>query len=93
MGSMTGAPKQRVLELIDQYEGRARGIYSGSLGYFHEGDFDLNVVIRSLMYDAGSGYLSYQVGSGITFYSDPAAEWEECLLKAKGMERALAHTD
>ncbi|GAA4336140.1 anthranilate synthase component I family protein [Flaviaesturariibacter amylovorans] len=91
MGSMTGAPKRRVLELIDRHEGRARGIFSGSIGYFHEGDFDLNVVIRSLMYNEASSYLSYQVGSGITVYSDPAAEWEECLLKAKGMERALGN--
>lgn len=90
MGSMTGAPKYRVMELIDQYELSARGIFSGSLGYMTpDGDFDLNVVIRSIMYNEQSCYLSYQVGSGITFYSEPEKEWEECLLKAEGMRKAL----
>ncbi|RYZ21300.1 MAG: anthranilate synthase component I family protein [Chitinophagaceae bacterium] len=91
MGSMTGAPKKRVLELIRQYEPTGRGLFSGSLGYFHEGDFDLNVVIRSLLYNAASGMLSYQVGSGITAYCDPEAEWEECRLKAVALERALGN--
>jgi para-aminobenzoate synthetase component 1 len=89
MGSMTGAPKKRVLELIRQYEPTARGLFSGSVGYFHEGDFDLNVVIRSLLFNARSGFLSYQAGSGITSYCDPEAEWEECRLKAAALERVL----
>ncbi|GAB4094191.1 anthranilate synthase component I family protein [Flaviaesturariibacter terrae] len=89
MGSMTGAPKQRVLELIRQYELSARGLFSGSLGYFHNGDFDFNVVIRSLLYNAAAPYLSYQVGSGITAYCDPEAEWEECLLKAAALKKVL----
>lgn len=90
MGSMTGAPKKRVLELIDQYEKSSRGIFSGAVGYMDpRGDFDFNVVIRSLMYNAGTGYLSFQAGSGITFYSDPGKEWEECLLKAEAIRRAL----
>jgi para-aminobenzoate synthetase component 1 len=89
MGSMTGAPKYKVIELIDQYETTARGIFSGSLGYFHKGDFDLNVVIRSLMYNAGEKYLSLKTGSGITIYSDPEKEWEECLLKASGIKKVL----
>ncbi|TCJ14629.1 anthranilate synthase component I family protein [Flaviaesturariibacter flavus] len=89
MGSMTGAPKQRVLELIRRYEPTARGLFSGSLGYFHEGDFDFNVVIRSLLYNADTGALSYQVGSGITAYCEAAAEWEECRLKALALERAM----
>lgn len=90
MGSMTGAPKHRVMELIDRYEASARGIFSGSVGYFNpEGDFDFNVVIRSIMYNAASRYLSYQVGSGITFYSDPQKEWEECLLKAEAIKKVL----
>ena len=67
MGSMTGAPKHRVMRLIDEYEPSARGIFSGSVGYFNpQGDFDFNVVIRSIMYNASSQYLSYQVGSAIT---------------------------
>lgn len=90
MGSMTGAPKHRVIELIDQYENSIRGIFSGSVGYIDpQGNFDLNVVIRSIMYNEASGYLSYQVGSGITYYSDPGKEWEECLLKGAAMKKIL----
>ncbi|MCD2422726.1 anthranilate synthase component I family protein [Niabella pedocola] len=90
MGSMTGAPKIRVMQLIEQYEKNARGIFSGALGYIQpNGDFDFNVVIRSLMYNAQSGHLSYKVGSGITIYSEPELEWEECLLKAKAIEAVL----
>ena len=91
MGSMTGAPKQKVMELIDQYEPSSRGIFSGSVGYINPaGDFDFNVVIRSIMYNQSSKYLSYQVGSGITFYSDPQLEWEECNLKAEAIKKVLA---
>jgi para-aminobenzoate synthetase component I len=90
MGSMTGAPKYRVMELIDQYEESARGIFSGSVGYISpENDFDFNVVIRSIMYNASTKYLSYQLGSGITFYSDPEKEWEECLLKGEAIKKVL----
>ena len=90
MGSMTGAPKKRVTELIEQYEKTKRGIFSGALGYISpEGDFDFNVVIRSIMYNAASKYLSFQTGSGITFYSDPEKEWEECMLKAEVIKKVL----
>lgn len=90
MGSMTGAPKNRVVELIALYERSRRGIFSGAVGYVTpDGDFDFNVVIRSLLYNSEKKYLSYQVGSGITFYSDPAAEYAECLVKAEGIRRAL----
>jgi para-aminobenzoate synthetase component 1 len=90
MGSMTGAPKKRVMELIEKYEKIKRGIFSGAVGYISpDGDFDFNVVIRSIMYNAASGYLSFQAGSGITFYSDPEKEWEECLLKAEAMIKVL----
>ncbi|HWI91829.1 MAG TPA: anthranilate synthase component I family protein [Flavisolibacter sp.] len=90
MGSMTGAPKYRVMELIDEYELSARGIFSGSVGYISPGgDFDFNVVIRSIMYNASKKYLSYQLGSGITFYSDPEKEWEECLLKGEAIKKVL----
>ncbi len=89
-GSMTGAPKKRVIELIEQYEPTKRGIFSGAVGYITpEKNFDFNVVIRSIMYNQGIGYLSYQVGSGITFYSDAAEEYQECLLKAKAIEKVL----
>ena len=92
MGSMTGAPKKRVMELIEQYEKTKRGIFSGAVGYISpDGDFDFNVVIRSIMHNESSGYLSFQAGSAITFYSDPEKEWEECLLKAEAMKRVFQH--
>lgn len=90
MGSMTGAPKKSVMELIHRYEAVARGIFSGSVGYIHpSGDFDFNVVIRSIMYNQARQYLSFQVGSGITVYSQAAAEWEECLLKGEAIKKVL----
>ncbi|GEP95729.1 para-aminobenzoate synthase [Chitinophaga cymbidii] len=90
MGSMTGAPKVRVLQLIEQYERSRRGLFSGAIGYITpEGDFDFNVVIRSIQYNAETEHVSFQTGSAITFYSDPEKEWEECLLKAKALEAAL----
>lgn len=90
MGSMTGAPKRRVMELIEQCERTKRGIFSGALGYISpEGDFDFNVVIRSVMYNEGTKYLSFQAGSGITWYSDPEKEWEECLMKASAIKEVL----
>ena len=90
MGSMTGAPKKRVMELIELYETTRRGIFSGTVGYIApNGDFDFNVIIRSIMYNASSGYLSFQTGSAITFYSNPENEWEECLLKADAMAKCF----
>ena len=90
MGSMTGAPKNKVMQLIEKYEQTKRGIFSGAVGYFSpNGDFDFNVVIRSIMYNADTSYLSFQTGSAITFYSDPEKEWEECLLKAGAIKMVL----
>lgn len=90
MGSMTGAPKRRVLELIEQYENTRRGMFSGALGYITpDGDFDFNVIIRSLLYNATRRYLSFPAGSGITFYSDPENEYEECLLKVAAIKKVL----
>ncbi|SFP93498.1 para-aminobenzoate synthetase component 1 [Hymenobacter arizonensis] len=90
MGSMTGAPKIRAMQLIEQYESSRRGLYSGSIGYvWPNGDFDFNVVIRSLQYRRDTGYLSFQVGSAITFDSDPEREYDECLLKAKALLEVL----
>jgi para-aminobenzoate synthetase component 1 len=91
MGSMTGAPKKKVMELIEQYEQTKRGIFSGAVGYISPGkDFDFNVVIRSIMYNETTKYLSYQVGGAITFYSNPETEYEECLLKATAIEQVLS---
>lgn len=86
MGSMTGAPKIRAMQLIEHYEGTRRGLYSGSIGYvWPGGDFEFNVVIRSLQYRQDTGYLSFQVGSAITYDSVPEREYEECLLKARAI--------
>lgn len=91
MGSMTGAPKKRVMELIDEYEPAARGLFSGAVGYMSpEKDFDFNVVIRSILYNDSINYLSYLVGSGITWYSDAEKEYEECLLKAEAIRQVLS---
>ncbi|MCA0428254.1 MAG: anthranilate synthase component I family protein [Bacteroidetes bacterium] len=90
MGSMTGAPKVMSMKLIEQYEETRRGWYSGALGYCNpEADFDLNVVIRSLQYNAENQYLNFEVGSAITFDSVAEDEYRECLLKAKAMLRVL----
>ncbi|PUZ29161.1 aminodeoxychorismate synthase component I [Chitinophaga parva] len=90
MGSMTGAPKLRVMQLIEQYERSKRGLFSGSIGYITpEGDMDFNVVIRSMLYNAAEQYLSFSTGSAITFRSAPQQEWEECLLKASAMKKVL----
>lgn len=94
MGSMTGAPKKRVMELIEQYESTKRGLFSGAVGYITPGgDFDFNVVIRSIFYNSSNRYLSYLVGSGITFYCDAEKEYEECLLKAKAIQKVLGVPD
>jgi len=90
MGSMTGAPKIKAMELIDRYESARRGLYSGTVGFFTpEGDFDFNVVIRSILYNRASGYLSCQVGSAITYDARGESEYEECLLKARAMREVL----
>ena len=90
MGSMTGAPKIKAMELIEKYETTKRGLYSGAAGYITPGgDFDLNVVIRSILYNETEKYLSFTVGSAITHHSIAESEYEECLLKAKAMFEVL----
>lgn len=90
MGSMTGAPKVRAMQLMEEYEGFSRGLFSGSVGYFTpELDFDFNVVIRSVLYDEEQGILSFPTGSAITIKSDPEKEWEECQLKAESIRSIL----
>jgi para-aminobenzoate synthetase component 1 len=82
MGSMTGAPKKSALSLIETFEDFRRGIYSGSVGYFDpKGNFDFNVIIRTLLYNAQKKYLSYGAGSALTARADAEKEYEECLLK------------
>ncbi|GIQ57938.1 para-aminobenzoate synthase [Flavobacterium collinsii] len=90
MGSMTGAPKISVMKIIENVEETKRGLYSGAVGYFTpEGDFDFNVVIRSILYNQENKYVSFSVGSAITSQSIPEKEYEECLLKAKAMHEVL----
>jgi para-aminobenzoate synthetase component 1 len=90
MGSMTGAPKRRVLELTEEYEKSARGLFSGAVGYVEPNhDFDFNVVIRSLFYNRSANYLSWFAGSGITAGSDPEKEYEECLMKVSAFEQII----
>ena len=94
MGSMTGAPKLRAMTLIEKYERSKRGLYSGAIGYFEpNGDFDFNVVIRTILYNAATQYVSYSVGSAITSGSDAELEYEECLLKADALSRVLRQAD
>lgn len=84
MGSMTGAPKLRAMQLIEEQEDFKRGLYSGSIGYIKpNGDFDFNVVIRSLLYNAENKYLSCSVGSAITIASVPEKEYDECQVKVQ----------
>ncbi|TXI64275.1 MAG: anthranilate synthase component I family protein [Flavobacterium sp.] len=90
MGSMTGAPKISAMQIIEALEETKRGLYSGAVGYFTlNGDFDFNVVIRSILYNAKNQYLSFSVGSAITSQAIPEMEYEECLLKAKAMFEVL----
>jgi para-aminobenzoate synthetase component 1 len=90
MGSMTGAPKINAMRLMEQYEQSRRGVYSGAIGYFNpDDDFDFNVVIRTLLYNKKSKYLSFQAGSAITWHADAEKEYEECLLKAQAILEAL----
>ncbi len=91
MGSMTGAPKKRVMELIEQYENFKRGIFSGSVGYITpEKDFDFNVVIRSIMHDDANKTASFMAGSAITFYADAEKEYKEILLKSRSMQQVFS---
>jgi len=90
MGSMTGAPKISAMKIMEDLEDAKRGVYSGSIGYFTpSGDFDFNVVIRSILYNSVKKYISFSVGGAITINSLPEREYEECLLKAKAMVEVL----
>ena len=90
MGSMTGAPKVSAMKIIEELEETKRGLYSGSIGYFTpDGDFDFNVVIRSILYNDHQKYTSCSVGSAITIQSIPENEYEECLVKVKALKEAI----
>lgn len=90
MGSMTGAPKVRAMQLAATYEPYQRGMYSGTFGYFTpEGTCDFNVVIRSLLYNANTQLLAAYAGGAIVYDSEPEKELEECYVKLSGIMRAL----
>ena len=90
MGSMTGAPKISAMKIIENLEFSKRGLYSGSVGYFSpDANFDFNVVIRSILYNAETSYISFSVGSAITAKSVPEKEYDECLIKAKALIEVL----
>lgn len=92
MASMTGAPKLRAMQLIDATEDQPRGLFSGTVGFIRpDGTADLNVVIRTITYDAGTGRASLITGGAITAASDPLREWEECELKARSVLGLLGH--
>ena len=89
-GSMTGAPKISAMQLCDLYENSRRGIYAGCVGYFAaNGDFDFNVIIRTLLYNSSTQYLSFHTGGAITIDADAEKEYQECLLKASGILKTL----
>jgi len=93
MGSMTGAPKIRAMELIEKYEKTKRGLYSGCVGYISpELDFDFNVIIRSILYNQTNEYVSFSVGSAITYQSNAESEYQECILKAEALIKTLTTT-
>jgi para-aminobenzoate synthetase component 1 len=84
MGSMTGAPKISAMQLSEKYEPMKRGLYSGTIGYFDpSGNFDFNVIIRSLISNQNQGNTVARTGSAITWDADPEMEWAECVLKIK----------
>ena len=81
-----GGPEKAELGFVEDLEETKRGLYSGAVGYFTpNGDFDFNVVIRSILYNEKLQYVSFSVGSAITSKSVPEQEYDECLLKAKAM--------
>src|SRR5690606_8386294 len=89
-GSMTGAPKISAMQLCDRYEHSRRGVYSGTVGYFApNGDFDFNVIIRTILYNDTKQYLSFHTGGAITIDALPEKEYEECILKASAILETL----
>ncbi len=90
MGSMTGAPKVRAMQIIEEYESTRRGLYSGAVGYISPNhNFDFNVIIRSILYNQTNKFINFMAGSAITIRSEPEKEYQECLLKASSMAKAL----
>jgi len=90
-GSISGAPKKRALEIIQELEPVPRGVFTGAIGYFgYCGQSQFNIAIRTVV--AQGGRAEFHVGAGITADSDPSQEWQETLHKAAGILKAAAHT-
>ena len=90
MASMTGAPKYRSMQLIDELEDQCRGLFSGTMGFFApDGTADLNVVIRTLFFNAAQHMVTLVTGGALTANCDPEKEWDECELKARSVLDAL----
>ncbi len=90
MGSMTGAPKIRAMEIMEECESTRRGLYSGAVGYISPSrNFDFNVIIRSILYNQTDKFINFMAGSAITIGSVPENEYRECLLKATSMAQTL----
>jgi para-aminobenzoate synthetase component 1 len=88
-GTITGVPKVRCMEIIDELEPVARGPYTGSIGYIsNAGDMDLNIIIRTFVIKEGIAHI--QVGAGIVADSDPEREYDETIQKAEALQKALA---
>ncbi len=88
-GSITGAPKVRSMEIIEEMEPTRRGVYTGAIGYLcFSGDMDVNIVIRTVVVKKGIAY--FQVGGGIVADSDPEGEYQETIDKGQALARALA---
>ena len=92
MGSMTGAPKSSAMDHISRIEGVQRGVYSGTIGYIDgQGDFDMNVVIRSLLHRADTGRVDATVGGALTLLAQGEEEHEECLLTIHALRNCMGH--
>ena len=91
-GSITGAPKIRAMEIIDELEKESRGLYTGNIGYFAgDGSCDFNIVIRTAIYEEKNYHIG--AGGGITYESDVAFEYEETLQKTKALLEAIYEED
>ena len=88
-GSITGTPKIRTMEIIDELEGTSRNLYTGSMGYFDlRGNADFNIIIRTIL--KKNGKASFGIGGGITWESDPESEWEETIDKGRALMEVLS---
>lgn len=89
MASMTGAPKIRAIQIAEEIEAQPREFYSGCLGIYEKGNFDLSVLIRSVFYNKEKKELKIWVGSAVTIYTNAQSEYEECLLKAEKILQSI----